>query len=425
MLFLILARLSISARILRAYFATERVSDHSSITIVATKPELEEAQSILVQTKTQYRESFRDLRNLLCYVNNTPRGEFTYNFVLDQLPYTFDMEKGGTYMFAIYNCTNTFEISSISYYFHNSWGYLPFGRYPVKFVTWIEVAFYAILLILWIINTIHHRKIVILIHYVILVNIIIQTAASAINGCVYHFINLNSEARDLTIANNVIGFVRNFSLVLLSLLLAAGLSVVYEVLPWRKWAAIGAVSLLFAAAEFLIDSTFTEGFDILGSVLLIVLYFITYGLHVWAIYHYSLQALQTLQAHLVKCAAAHIDPVTTPSYKKIDILKFTRTAAICILLLFVLSSLCYRLGWFYYFITYIIVALFTAILYGIICWKLRIRNAMAATYGDEQDAYEIQDDQEMVEWEPGVKMPPMPVESAPQNQIHGGYMDDP
>ena len=72
-------------------------------------------------------------------------------------------------------------------------------------------------------------------------------------------------------------------------------------------------------------------------------------------------------------------------------LKFTRNSSIS---LFFIMVLCYALFYadvFPYWIADAIKTVTMLILVGIICYKCRIRQAMASTYGDDEDAYIVND----------------------------------
>ena len=69
---------------------------------------------------------------------------------------------------------------------------------------------------------------------------------------------------------------------------------------------------------------------------------------------------------------------------------------------------------------YIICSLSTAVMYGVLAYKFRLRKDMAADYGDSKVDYEIAnvETEELREWQYGMELPPMPVENHKLGEIY-------
>ena len=401
-------------------FNVQRVSSNSQLII--HKLEGDNETNVMVQTRSQYN-SLQNFGFFFCEDNRTiPIHDFVSIHYVNQTPAYVPIEDSGTYYFSLYSCGKNFTITRIVFGFHNSWGYLFFEFYPCIYISWIEVGFYLILFILLLINACRQRGIAILLNWIIIGSTGIQMVCCTVAATLYLLSNMNESSTGLQIAANVMSCVRTFILIVLSLFLASGLSIVYEKLPWQRIVFIIVSSAIFAVFEFLIENIATTGFSLLFEILVYLVYCILFILYAAAVYYLARKATETLSAHLVMIASYHIDPVTTPSFKKRDLLEMTKNCAICILFIVVLFSILFRIGLLYYFITFLVNAIAIAVCVGIISYQCRVRKAMSATYGDDEDAYVVDDieSQQMKPWEYGMTLPPMPVESYPQNKIHPG-----
>lgn len=103
-------------------------------------------------------------------------------------------------------------------------------------------------------------------------------------------------------------------------------------------------------------------------------------------------ATNALKIHLDLIAQRGINPNTTPSYKKISMLRFTRNSSVALFFILVVCYVLFFAEFAPYWVIYLIKTIAMLILVGIICYKCRIRQAMSSTYGDDEEAYIVNDD---------------------------------
>ncbi|OHS98860.1 hypothetical protein TRFO_34810 [Tritrichomonas foetus] len=430
MIFILLSQITSSITIGATWkFNTQRVSDNSSLIIHDfTGTNL---IHIMIQNSSQYN-SLQNYLNFYCVSNETwvPLLEYVsiHEVTNKEFPVFIPIEKKGKYYFSIYSCGVPIQAKTITFWFSNSWGYLIFEKYPCLYITWIEVGFYSILLIIVIVNSCRHCNFIVLLNWIIIISIAIQMICDTVSAVLYTVSNKNEELRGLNIAAQVMSCIRIFILILLSMFLASGLSIVYERLSWKKCLLIFISSAIFAVLAFFTENVTNTSSNLVFEVMVMIVYGVIFLIYGCILYYLTNEAIQTLSSHLVMIASVHIEPTTTPSYRKRELLYINRNCSTALLFLLVLSSILYRVGIFYYFITYLIIAIANAVIMCVIAYYCRLRKAMAATYGDDQEAYEVKNDpedpnEEMKEWEYGMTLPPMPVENT--YSPHKIYPKDP
>ena len=185
----------------------------------------------------------------------------------------------------------------------------------------------------------------------------------------------------------------SFCLLMLTLFLVSGLSIIYEKIKLFKVFLIIGMSALFALSEFFFNEYLSNTYSFIIYILISVFFIIIYILYSLLLFHLTYHSMNTIDAHMAMIYNSNIDPQTTPTFRKRKLLELCRKCSLSILLIFVLSSILYRMGAFYYFISFLIVEVAMAILLSIICWSCRLRYKMAATYCDDEEAYFVTDNQ--------------------------------
>lgn len=312
------------------------------------------------------------------------------------LPQSFPINPnmgGGIFYFTLFNCLSSISVKRITFSFLNTWGRLPFEKYPLIYICWIESAFYIVLFILCLINSAKHTELRVTLHYLILGTVFIYTLSIIITSVLFTYANSRSDKgvdinqNIISILSSVLLCLRNFCLLALILFLVSGLSIVYEKISTSRVIMIISISAVFSVAEFLCDSYVSDNFSFGIYSLIYVIFIILYILYGALLLYLAYHSLNTLEAHLSLIYTANIDPNTTPTFRKLELLDRCRKCSIAILLFFVGSSMLYRMGVFYYFISYLIIEIAMSILISIVCWYCRLRYKMAATYCDDEEAY--------------------------------------
>lgn len=389
-------------------FKKERVSKNAEIIIHSIKGSGD--FNLMIQNKAQH-DTLTISKYFLCNSSTPIYQCMSLNPInKSELPQSFLINPNmgaGYYYFTIYNCISPMKIQRITFSFLNSWGRLPFEKYPLIFICWIESAFYLVLLILCLINSLKHTELRVLLHYLIVGTVFIFTLSTIISGVLYTYTNRKSnKVNDINqnaiwITSSILLCLRNFCLLMLILFLVSGLSIIYEIIKVSKILLILLLSALFTVSEFLCDSDVLNDISFSIYAIIYVIFIVLYILYSIFLINLSCHSMNTLEAHLVMIQDANIDPETTPTYRKIELLEHLRKCSIAILLFFVGSSILRRMGIFYYFISYLIIEIAMAILLSLVCWFCRLRYKMAATYYDDEEAYvakETQNDSQISEY---------------------------
>jgi len=278
--------------------------------------------------------------------------------------------------------------------------------FPLSFVFFIASFYFFILTVLWIINRRHHMKIKLLIHDIIYfclyANLIDCLILSAINLI---YMDEGLDFRRILIVSFVF-ILQNFVTMFLAQAFSAGLSTVYLNFSKSNWALIVITSFLWSFFQYLLEANIFEE-NMFMKVFCEVLFLISVGLYCFLYMLNSMSAIKNLRAHLLLIKEYGIIPESTPTYRKIQIFTLFKkfgTTIIILDLMFVFFSVN---GLMPYWTSKLLLELSYCVLYGVICYKLRIRNAMAS-YGEDEDFYIVSDGNENKEWEPGMKLPPIP-----------------
>jgi hypothetical protein len=235
----------------------------------------------------------------------------------------------------------------------------------------------------------------------------------------YVVANGQEETGGLITAASVMASASLFALTLLSMLLAAGLSFVFEKLPTGITVKAILVSLAFTVVEFLFNADFVAGWSLVARVFVSLAFIVSLIFLLFFLISFAHSALERLDSHLVMIHAVGIIPESTPTHRKHRLLRHARAIASTVPLFLVASMLVFELGLVPYFVAYLVFAIAAAMLYGYIAYQCRLREAMAATYAETSQDYIVGvDAPAMKVWEPGMPLPPMPVESHPAYIVH-------
>lgn len=355
--------------------------------------------NLMIQSQRQYNkyETFTCKNNLptMSYVSTSKINSTGF-------PQAFPiMSGGGVYYFSIFNCNRSFIINSISFSFLNSWGRLPFSKYPCIYITAVESAFYLVLFVLFIINVCNHMNLLTRLHVLIGTTIGISFLSCILSASLListnrkdsDFVSIKQNA--IYISSSVFLCFRNFCLLMLTLFLSSGLSIVYEKLEICTVFWIVFVSGLLGILGFLFDSDALSSWPSIFRPVAFMLFIMVFVLEILYLIRLSAAALATLNAHMEMIDSAGIDSNTTPTYRKRQLLSKLRIYSIVLQGFFFVSLLLYQSGAFLYFISYLIISFANALLLSFICWKCRLRKNMAASYYSPEDSNDINPDNEL------------------------------
>jgi hypothetical protein len=349
-----------------------------------------------------------------------------FTFVADSETSETHIPDGGRLWFYAYNCSGHISVPKLSMYLREPSGWLSPSRFPVVPMAWIETAYYVVLLVLWTINRLHHKAMGLVIHNLIFVAIFLGFVNSFSIGAQYSVANSIKGREDLIYSAEYVPPFRNAALLMLSLFFASGVSTVIDCPSVRQTAIYVVGCVVFSVAEFLITSHVIEepSQSLAVSIILIGIYLISYVGYVVLFYYYSMRTLRILEAHLAMIDSVGIDPETTPTRRKIQMVARLRTCGALVFFVFVLSTIVYLLAFVAYWVLYLITTLMVIAMFGLISWVCRIRSKMVAQYGNDQEAYVVRDTQESKPWQPGMVLPPLPTAEYNPNVIHAGDHDD-
>ncbi|OHT01416.1 hypothetical protein TRFO_31799 [Tritrichomonas foetus] len=309
-----------------------------------------------------------------------------------------------------------------------------YGRFidPVVGFFWVETVGFLIYTILFTINTLHHRNIRVILHKVLYIVLISEFILSFINASIFTTLIFFPSNVILITLSYIISVVMNVIVLCFSMLISTGISIVFEIIPLKQVFAIVTTSLIFGISLFLLEFMATVSISFLIYVIIIIIFCCGYIAYFTCLMHFSRIAVNALSVHLDMISQRGINPNTSPSFKKIKLLEFSRNCSVALFFFLVVCYILYFVEVLNFWSIRLVRTLFVLILYGIICWKLRIRQAMSATYGDDEDAYAAREDsgsgcnqedeemrlQTLRQWAPGMTLPPIPQLHSNSTRIH-------
>lgn len=108
-------------------------------------------------------------------------------FIADSEVSEATIPEGGELFFYAYSCVGPIGTPNLIIHVRSKWGFLPKAHFPVLPIAWIETVYYIALLILWVINRVHHKSWGLVIHNLIFVAIDFALLTSVLTGALYAF----------------------------------------------------------------------------------------------------------------------------------------------------------------------------------------------------------------------------------------------
>jgi hypothetical protein len=181
------------------------------------------------------------------------------------------------------------------------------------------------------------------------------------------------------------------------------------------------VAFLFSLSQFVAASPVTKFLESRTvRAVGLAIFVVAYLMYLLAFFHLSSKAINHLKTHMVMIEARGIDPLTTPTCRKIRMLRRVRTYGSLVFLLHVISTVLFFSGMVVYWVLYMLVEMLVAVLYALMCYECRIRSNMHAVYGEDEEAYVVTDNQTLTPWNPSVVLPSMPRKVKKTHKIHSG-----
>lgn len=291
-------------------------------------------------------------------------------------------------------------------------------------IYWFETLVYLIFIFLWTKNRCKHKLISVKMHTVIHICCSLHLAFAIAQSIILTIYEFRKPFHAVKTGIDIIECFKTFVLSCLSLFLASGLSIVFDKITPITYMMIFTSAGFFNVMSFVLSTTAEVYIPLWLSIILCIFYVGGYMYYFGLILYLERESLNALKTHLILIAERNIDPKTTPSYRKLKLLTFARNASISMFFVIVICFILYFSTIAPYWLVTGLQCIAMAILYGIVMYMCRIRNAMASTYFDDEDAYVVDDDDnEKQNWERGMKLPPMPQAQFAQNKISGKFDD--
>jgi hypothetical protein len=358
-----------------------------------------------------------------CASNEDPTGiDVTYTFQADEHDNTFRIAEAGKYAVCSYNC-NGAAPTDWSFRIRHSWGWLDEEIYPLTYIPMCEAVLYLVLFIASLVNRRRHKAMRLAIHTVIMVALGIHFVGAAISAGFYMVSNFDGTDQRALIVPEVFALINNFCVLCLCLILAAGLSIARPRLPPGQLVPIVCDCFAFAGINaVLVSSWFKDAKSELSLVVsFVAMYVIAYIIFLFMILKLFKESYGILRQHLAMIRQCGIDPKRTPTRRKMRMLQRLREVALVAFLVFVVSTFFAVWDLIPIWVAYLIIMVADFIVYGAVSYLYRIREKMAATYGDDVDAYianSSRDEGNLAEWRPGMILPPLPKVAYRSAQVH-------
>jgi hypothetical protein len=409
-----------------SYITKIETSDYANV-VIETSPFVPHRVMLLTSAARERLKALTSSDDNLTCTNDIPDiVSNKYVFDVNWSPFTGAIDDGDTFYCYHFTCSDILAAPPTTIHVRNRWGYLPTTRFASLPLSWVETVFYIILLVLWIINRLHHKSQAVAIHKIMMVALIIQVITNLVVAICYSVGNSIVEMLSFMIIPELLNLLKSFIFLTLSLSLSSGVSIARKHLTNFEIAQVIGLGAVLAVMQFLLVSEILNfRSQLVPIIILLVVFCIVYGLYLASFYFLCQRAISILKAHMVMIRARGIDPDHTPTSRKIAMLKSVRNCGFAVFILFSMSTLIYVSGLIWVGILDILVAVSTAILYGVMVYRCRIRSKMTAVYGSDEDAYIVTpDDAQLSVWQPGMVLPPMPTEYHRKTSIHSGDPDE-
>jgi hypothetical protein len=345
-----------------------------------------------------------------------------YTFEMTEDENTFKIAEAGEYAVCSYNCSGPGP-TDWSFRIRHTCGWLDEGIYPLAYIPMCEVILYLVLFVPWLVNRLHNRAMALAIHTLVLIALVIHLIGAAVGACIYMLSNFHGTDQRALIVPEVFAMVNDFCILCLCLFFAAGLSISRKKLRPGTIAAIVIDCFTFAAVHSVLVGTWFR--DVKSDLSIIIL---AIGIYITAyviflvmnlkLFNASYRILRTHLAIIMECG---IDPEGTPTRRKMRMLRRLKHAGLNVFLVFVVSTFLAVWDVAPIWATYLAVMVADFLFFCVACTLCRIRKDMAATYGDDVDVRIVNDSKDkrnLVEWHPGMPLPPLPAAAYRSAQVH-------
>ena len=390
------------------------VGDGSTLEVEQPTTSLVFSMMILNEAvSNELRENMSAGSEFVC-VDSVPLVSAEHVFEVSSNPFSYAIDVGGLLGFFLFNCSGEISVpSDVSFVLKSRWGYLSGDVMPVLVIVWIEFVWYLVLMILWIVNLVRHKALKVMIHHLILISLILQCLAAAVQGCVYLYVNFSSPSQELLVFNDLVQLVMNFIVLALVLCFACGISIVKDRFMCSEVAMVIVIPIAFAAAQFFITSQTVSRVIPFGLEVAVLIFFCICYIVFIIVYIYKMnQSLQILKEHMLMIKSSGVEPKHTPTHRKIKMLKRLRNYGMFIFFLFAFSTILLQGNVFVFWVLRLAVDTLTCICFTLICWVCRVRTKMSTLYFEDEEAYEVTTPDngtgQRTPWAPGTKLPPMP-----------------
>lgn len=351
-----------------------------------------------------------------------------FNVSVSDLPYEFNVPEAATY----YSYATTSSTRKLpedgTFIVKNNWGWLPRADRIIQIFAFVQISFYIIITIMWAVNKLKHM----------LIKMHLNTLFIGCNLCILlisiAFAVLLTEAnKDYTYFMYslafIILFVRVFIYLFFFIMMSTGLSLVDD-----------KVSLGTLLLNLLASLCLPIAFILMLLLRPIAVYFalaffiVSYLFYIVLTFFNGRKALQRLNAHIIMIDQAGINPASTPTFKKIQMLQtFTRLYTfgfILLMLACVWSMVDMDDTW--QVIIYLPIEIGLFVIFAWCGWLARLRNSMQVTYNDneDEDAYRVRDEEDpeesnemnakrrevLIQWQKDMKLPQIPT-VAPSGKV--------
>ena len=380
---------------------------------------------LLFLTKKQ-RATFNDQTNNIieCDSAGKPIFQYKYIFSLNSAPTNFSIDTEGNYSVFACSCTLVDQDLKLDASIRNFWP--ENNSRPIIIISYCEIGVYFVLLILWTKNWCSHPTLRTLIHLLIYGNLIVYFVTSLMNS-IFYSVYEDLLFTDTFVVNDIFNGVSNYYTLWICYTFALGLSSTKESLTLFQTLVSLCACLVYSVPQILIGSSFSNTFNMTVLIAMTALFLIGYFLY-FALFMISLRkTVGILQAHLVSIAKTGIDPNTTPSYRKMKMLKILAVLGLAVFLFQAISTLLSATEVLAKWPAFLIIHLLNAILVSAICYLCRIRKAMDIdTYQKEMPDNENNQgafDKEGTKWTTGIPLPPIPSKPANTTRIEAETED--
>jgi hypothetical protein len=160
--------------------------------------------------------------------------------------------------------------------------------------------------------------------------------------------------------------------------------------------------------------------QLLMVILFLVMYLVAYLIFLIMSLNLFRESYGILRAHLAMIWQGGIDPLKTPTRRKMRMLQRLKEIGLIVFLVFVVSTFCTVWNLIPIWVAYLVVLVGDFVFYSVMCYLCRIREEMVATYRDDIDLHSVSEDdgKDLIEWHPGMPLPPLPRENYCSEQVH-------